>query len=138
MKKSNELRTGRHCVFNLHAHLVFVTKYRGGALDADAIERLRSIFGSICDRFDSELLEMNGEADHVHLLVRFQPKVALTRLVNSLKGASSRRLKNERPDLAERYFWKGALWSPSYYAGSAGGAPIEEIKAYVESQRTPG
>jgi len=86
MKKSSDIRSGRHCVFNLHAHLVFVTKYRRGALDADALERLKAIFSSICDRFDSELVEMNGEADHVHLLIRFQPKLALARLVNSLKG----------------------------------------------------
>ena len=137
MSQSTTIRTGRHCVFDLHAHLVFITKYREGALDEDAIERLHLAFTKVCTDFGVELVQMNGESDHVHLLVRYPPKVALSRLVNSLKGASSRRLKNERSDLAAHYFWKGALWSPSYYAGSAGGAPVDQIRAYVESQRTP-
>lgn len=73
---------------------------------------------------------------HVHLLVEYPPKVPVSALVNSLKGASSRRLRAERPDIAKRY-WKGVLWSPSYFASSCGGAPISIIKQYIEQKQTP-
>jgi putative transposase len=116
--------------------LVFVTKYRRGALDGDAILRLRVMFAKVCDDFEAELVELNGEDDHVHLLVSYPPKVSLSRLVNSLKGVSSRLLRRERPDLRGRY-WKSVLWSPSYFASSCGGAPLSIIQQYVKSQRTP-
>jgi len=137
MKKINDIRTGRHCVFALHVHLVFVTKYRKRVFDKAAIDRLRELFAHICAGFDAELKEMDGENDHVHLLINYPPKVALSALVNSLKGASSRVLRKERPDIAERFYYKGVLWSPSYFASSCGGAPIEIIRQYIEQQQAP-
>lgn len=137
MEKNNEIRTGRHCVFNLHVHLVFVTKYRRKVLDAKAIEILRESFAKVCTDFWAELVEMNGEHDHMHLLIHYPPKVALSALVNSLKGASSRILRNRYPEIAKRYY-KNVLWSPSYFAASCGGAPISIIRQYVEQQQTPG
>ncbi len=85
-----------------------------------------------------QTLEMDGEADHVHLLVNYPPKLAISHLVNSLKGVSSRLLRRDRPDIAGRYYYKGVLWSPSYFAGSCGGAPISIIRQYIEQQQTPG
>lgn len=120
----------------MHVLLVFVTKYRRGVFDEDAIERLRTIFAKVCADFEARLIEMDGEDDHVHLLVEYPPKVAISSLVNSLKGVSSRLLRKERPDIASRY-WKGALWSPSYFASSCGGAPISIVRQYIEQQRTP-
>jgi len=136
MKKNNDIRTGRHCVFNMHVHLVFVTKYRKKVLDARAIEILRESFTKICSDFEAELIEFNGEHDHVHLLAHYPPKVAISALVNSLKGASSRLLRNRYPEIAARYY-KNVLWSPSYFAASCGGAPISIIRQYVEQQQTP-
>jgi len=69
--------------------------------------------------------------------VNYPPKVAVSSLVNSLKGASSRVLRKERPDIASRFYYKGVLWSPSYFASSCGGAPIEIIRQYIEQQQTP-
>jgi putative transposase len=120
----------------MHAHLVFVTRYRRGVFDADAIERLKRLFTSVCCDFQAELVEVDGEHDHVHLLVQYPPKVAVSALVNSLKGVSSRLLRKERPDI-ERYYWKGGLWSPSYFAASCGGAPISIVREYIEQQQTP-
>jgi putative transposase len=136
MKKNNDIRTGRHCVFNMHVHLVFVTKYRKKVLDARALEILRESFTKVCADFEAELIEFNGEHDHVHLLVYYPPKVAVSALVNSLKGASSRVLRKRYPDVAERYY-KNVLWSPSYFAASCGGAPISIIRQYVEQQQAP-
>ena len=120
----------------MHVHLVFVTKYRKHVFDNDAIERLRVIFSSVCTDFGATLDEMNGEHDHVHLLIEYPPKMAVAMLVNSLKGVSSRLLRKQRPDIEKRY-WKNMLWSPSYFAASCGGAPISIIQKYVEQQQTP-
>jgi putative transposase len=108
--------------------LVFVTKYRYRIFDGNAIERLRAIFSKVCLDFEAQLVEMDGEDN--------PPKHSISALVNSLKGVSSRLLRLERPDLVRRY-WKGVLWSPSYFAASCGGAPIAVLKAYIEQQRTP-
>lgn len=120
----------------MHVHLVFVTKYRRDVLHSEALDRLRDIFAEVCLDFESTLLEMDGEDDHVHMLVAYPPKVSVSKLVNSLKGVSSRMLRKQCPDLASRYR-KGVLWSPSYFAGSCGGAPIEIVKRYIERQQTP-
>jgi putative transposase len=120
----------------MHVHLVFVTKYRRGVFDGDTINRLRVIFAKVCADFEAQRLEMDGEDDHVHLLVEYPPTVAISHLVNSLKGVSSRLLRKERPDLQTRY-WKGVLWSPSYFASSCGGAPISLVRQYIEQQQTP-
>lgn len=137
-----ELRTGRHVVFQLHAHLVFrpryvfLPRYRRRVFDRDALERLREIFENVCKDFEAELVAFNGETDHVHLLVNDPPKVAVSTLVNSLKGVSARYLRNQRPDIARRY-WHGGLWSASYFAASVGGAPISILRQYIENQRAP-
>lgn len=137
MKNETNIRRGRHCVFLMHVHLVFVTKYRRKIFDQDAIEKLRGYFASVCADFDVERVEMDGERDHVHLLINYPPKLAISNLVNSLKGVSSRLLRRDRPDIAQRYYYKGVLWSPSYFAGSCGGAPISIIHQYIEQQETP-
>jgi putative transposase len=118
---SSEFRTGRHVVFNLHAHLVFVTKYRYKVFDQKILEDMKNIFTKITNE---------------HLLVHYPPKVSLAKLVNSLKGVSSRRLRQNWPALEKKYY-KGVLWSPSYFAGSCGGAPIDIVKKYIQSQNRP-
>ena len=136
MTDASEYRRGRSCVSALHVHLVFVPKYRRHVFDGDAIDALRDIFAKVCADFGAELRVCDGEDDHVHLLVEYPPKVSVSGLVNSLKGVSSRLLRQRRPDIARRY-WKGILWSPSYFAASCGGAPLSVVRQYVEQQRTP-
>ena len=136
MTNDNDYRRGRHCVFALHAHLVFVTKYRRKVFSKDMLDDMRGVFASVCTDFEAELIEMDGEDDHVHLLVNYPPKIPLTKLVNSLKGVSSRRMRQMHPTLRPRYR-KGVLWSPSYFAASCGGAPISIIRQYIERQRNP-
>ena len=134
----SEIRKGRHCVFSLHVHMVFVTKYRRGVFDAASLEFVRNVLAKVCQDFGATLREFNGEKDHVHLLVDYPPKVCLSKLVNSLKGVSSRRLRQQNfPRVQEGLQHSSALWSPSYFAGSCGGAPLEIITDYIESQQTP-
>lgn len=132
-----EVRTGRHCIFMLHIHLVFVTKYRKAAFTNDMLNSLRTYFEKVCADFDCELEEFNGEKDHVHLLINYPPKVSVSKLVNSLKGVSSRRLRIDYAKDLSKVYWKEVLWSPSYFAGSVGGAPLSVLKQYIEQQQRP-
>ncbi|WP_462188772.1 MULTISPECIES: IS200/IS605 family transposase [unclassified Frankia] len=132
-----DIRTGRHCVFALHAHLVFVTKYRHRVFEDGHLTRLEEIMRAVCADFETDLAEFNGEGEHVHLLVNYPPKVALSRLVNSLKGVSSRRMRQEFPELARHYWRANRLWSGSYFAGSVGGAPLTAVRQYIEQQTRP-
>ena len=136
MSKSNEIRTGRHCVFLMHVHLVFVTKYRKQVFTAEILDAVKEIYADVCNDFESKLVEFDGEKDHVHLLVEYPPKVCVSKLVNSLKGVSSRHLRQRYPGMESNYY-NGALWSPSYFAGSCGGASLDVIKQYIEQQDRP-
>lgn len=137
MTENNEIRRGRHCVFMMHAHLVFVTKYRRGVFTQEILDDMRPMFASVCTDFEAELVEFDGEDDHVHLLVNYPPKVAISKLVNSLKGVSSFLIRKKNYPSIKKKLWGGALWSPSYFAASCGGAPIAIIRQYIEQQRTP-
>jgi putative transposase len=100
-------------------------------------ERCEEITRNVCQDFDAELKEFNGERDHVHLLVHYPPKVALSRLVNSLKGVSSRRLRHEYTGQVNRAIMRGRFWSRSHFAGSCGGAPLTVVRRYIENQQRP-
>jgi len=81
------------------------------------------------------LVELNGEDDHVHLLIEYPATVALSKLVNSLKGVTSRLLRVKNFSEVNSKLWGDHLWSPSYFAVSCGGAPIEIVRKYSEEQR---
>ncbi len=131
MSNSQDVRTGRHCVFDMHVHLVFVAKYRRDVFTKVMLETMHEVFERVCLDFEAELVEFDGEHDHVHLLVNYPPKIAISSLVNSLKGASSRILRTKHPEIKNK-LWGNALWSPSYFASSCGGAPIGIIKQYIQ------
>lgn len=126
-------------MFLLHAHLIFITKYRGKTLSDASLIYMEGLMRKICVEFEAELIEFNGETDHVHLLINYPPKMCLSKLINSLKGVSSRQIRKKFKGI--KYHWtgrkSGALWSPSYFAGSVGGAPIEVLKRYIEDQDRP-
>ena len=132
---TQELRRGRHCVFELNVHLVFVTKYRRSIFAEEHLDAIQAA-AKVCTDFGAHLREFNGERNHVHLLVSYPPKVAVSSLVNSLKGVTSRRLRSMFPEVEASYY-KGQLWSPSYFAASCGGAPLEKLKAYIDAQNRP-
>ncbi len=121
----------------MHVHLVFVTKYRKKVFSKQILADLKDIFTSICLDFESKLVEFEGEEDHVHLLINYPPKVAVSKLVNSLKGVSSRLIRKKKYSSIEHALWGDSLWSPSYFAGACGGAPLEVIRQYIEQQQSP-
>ena len=137
MTHYNDIRHGRHCVFNMHVHLVFVTKYRRGVFTKTILDEMRVIFANTCADLGAELIEFDGEDDHVHLLVNYPPKLSVSILVNTLKGVSSRLIRKAKHPSILQKIWGGSLWSPSYFAASCGGAPIAIIRQYIEQQQTP-
>jgi len=122
--------------------VVVVTTHRGRVFAARHLARLEELFRAVCAEVECELVEFNGDHDHVHLRLTYPPKVAVAKLVNSVKGVSARRLRREFSAL-ERRFWRGHLWSASCFAGSVGPAPLsvvrhEDQQALVgASPRTP-
>ena len=132
------LKNSRHAKHLLHAHLVFTPKYRKKIFTKAHLDCMQQVFDKVCLDFGAELVEFDGEQDHVHLLVLYPPKVAISHLVNSLKGVSSRRLRQQF-EIFKKAYWGNsvALWSRSYFAASVGGAPIEILRQYIEQQKTP-
>ena len=126
-----------HGVFILHVALDFRDEYRYRVFSDAHLIRLQQVMRDVSTDFEVELVEFNGEDNHVHLLVNFPPKVAISHLVNSLKGVSSRRMRQEFPELGARYWRRSKLWSGSYFAGSVGGAPLSIVKQYIEQQNRP-
>ena len=134
MPAKQEMKTLYHCVFSLHLHLVLVTKYRRRCIDAAILARLQAIFATLAERWGCELLEFNGEPDHVHLLLSVNPKVAPSVLVNNFKTVSSRLIRKEFATQVRRIYRKPVFWSRSYCIVSSGGAPLSVLKQYVQGQ----
>ncbi len=133
-----ELKSTRHAKYLLHAHIVFTPKYRKKIFTKEHLELMKEVFSNICEINDATLKEFDGEADHVHLLVLYPPRIALSVLVNSLKGVSSRRLRQNFKVFQKEYWGENvALWSRSYFVASVGGAPIEILRQYIEQLDTP-
>ncbi|MEY0017744.1 IS200/IS605 family transposase [Providencia rettgeri] len=126
----------RHSVSKLVVHLIFTTKYRRRLFDGKMLTQLREAFCSAAVKLECEILEMDGEPDHVHLLVAYPPKLAVSVMVNNLKSVSSRLLRQQNTHLRMQSK-TGLLWSRSYFVCSTGGATIETLRAYVQSQSTP-
>ena len=128
-----ELRGNNHSVFSIHFHLILVIKYRKKVIDERISERLKEIFEYIQDNYNIVLEEWNHDIDHVHVLFRSEPNSNISKFINAYKSASSRLIKKEYPSIKSRLY-KEAFWSQSFCLISTGGANIETIKKYIESQ----
>ena len=128
-----ELRNNNHSVFAIHFHLILVIKYRRKVIDERISERLKEIFEYIQDNYNITLEEWNHDIDHIHILFRSEPNTNVSKFINAYKSASSRLIKKEYPSIKARLY-KEAFWSQSFCLISTGGANIETIKKYIESQ----
>jgi putative transposase len=133
----DNVRRGRSVVYSLNVHLVFVTKYRRRAITDRVRGHLRATCDDVCTKMGATLREFDGEDDHVHLLVSYPPKLAISRLVNSLKLVSARLLRKRNLPEVRHKLWGTHFWTPSYYAGSCGGANLATVMRYIQSQRLP-
>ena len=128
-----ELDTNNHSVFLLYYHLVLVTKYRSKVINDAISNRLKEILEKIQSNYNITLQEWNHDKDHVHILFKAHPNSELSKFINAYKSASSRLIKKEFPEIMQK-LWKGHFWSRSYCLLTTGGAPIEVIKKYIETQ----
>lgn len=127
------LDNNAHSVFLMYYHLVMVVKYRRKVIDDDISNRAKEIFLYISHKYGITLEEWNHDSDHVHVMFRAQPRSELSKFINAYKSTSSRLIKKENPDIRSK-LWKEAFWSQSFCLMTTGGAPIETIRAYIESQ----
>ena len=132
-----QLDTNNHSVFLLYYHLVLVTKYRRKVIDDNISNRLKKIFEKIQNNYNITLQEWNYDKDHIHILFKAHPNTEISKFINAYKSASSRLIKKEFPEIKEQ-LWKEYFWSRSFCLLTTGGAPIEIIKKYIESQGEKG
>ncbi|MEM7768960.1 MAG: IS200/IS605 family transposase [Cyanobacteria bacterium P01_A01_bin.37] len=125
-----DYRRENHSVSDLKAHLIFVTKYRQKVLSARGLNVIENACRSVALKMGFQILEFNGEADHVHLLIEYPPKLSISQMANALKGVSSRLYG--QAGLPKPY-GKKSLWTPSHFSASVAGAPIEGLKQYIEN-----
>ncbi|MEH2261358.1 IS200/IS605 family transposase [Nostoc sp.] len=126
-------RRERHSVTDLKIHLVCVTKYRRSIFTLESLAEIEKSFQEVAKKMDFQIIEFNGEGNHVHSLIEYPPKLSVSQIVNALKGVSSRRYGQagyKKPH-------EQALWSPSYFAISVGGAPLEVLRQYIRNQEKP-
>lgn len=127
------LDSNAHSVFLLHYHLVLVVKYRRQIFNDEISNRAREIFEYIAPNYNITTEEWNHDKDHVHILFKAHPNTEISRFINAYKSASSRLLKKEFSQIRQK-LWEERFWSQSFCLLTTGGAPIEVIKKYIESQ----
>lgn len=131
--KSLDLDCNKHSVFLLNYHLVMVVKYRRKVITDQISDRLKDMFELIGKDYKITVDTWNHDTDHVHVLFRAEPKTELTKFLNAYKAASSRRIKQEFPEIRDK-LWKEAFWSQSFCLLTTGGAPLDVIRKYIETQ----
>ena len=131
------MKSHYHCVYKLTYHLVLVTKYRKKCLSNEMINRLEEIIKKNCTDWEIDLIEFNGEADHVHILLDMHPNIMPSKFINNLKTVSSRLIRKEFEEELKPYYWKPVLWTRAYCLLTTGGATIDVIREYIQNQERP-
>lgn len=133
-----KLKTKNHSAYRLFYHLVLSVKYRHKAITVEMLARLHEIFAELLIKWDCQLVEFGGEADHIHVLFEAHPTLELAMLVKNLKSVSSRRIRQEYSEHLQKYFWKPYFWNSAYCVISVGGrANIQTLLKYIENQDEP-
>ena len=127
------LDTNNHSVFLLYYHLVLVVKYRRQVFDDVMSEFAKNIFVHIATTYNITLEQWNHDKDHVHIMFRAHPNTEMSKFINAYKSASSRLIKKNFPAV-RRKLWKEMFWSRSFCLLTTGGAPIEVIRKYIQTQ----
>ena len=128
-----KLDNNNHSVFLLTYHLILVVKYRRKVIDDTISARIRKIGETIGENYHITFLDYNHDRDHIHILFKAHPNSEISKYINAFKSASSRLIKKEFPQV-RRQLWKEYFWSQSYCLLTTGGAPLEILKKYIESQ----
>jgi len=128
------VRHGNHFISDLKCHLILVTKYRRKVITSRVKEDLISMFTKICSELSANLLECNGEEDHIHLLLKYHPSSSISNIARRLKGISSRFIRSKNYSEISKKLWGSQFWSDGYYVTSCGGVTVDVLKKYIEAQ----
>lgn len=124
-----------HCVYDCRYHIVWITKYRRKALNADIKKRLEIHLTELCNELYVKILKVGMEEDHVHLYVSIPVTQPLPYVVKTLKGKTSFLLRKEFKEYLKRFYWKtNALWAVGYFVATVGEVTHDTIKKYIEQQ----
>lgn len=127
----------RGYVYNFHFHLIWVTKYRNQTFTTPQLsQEMQDILIHIANLHDIKIEKMEVMPDHVHMLISFPPKYSATNVVKALKGGSARLFLHNHPEIKQRQYWGGNLWSRSYYMSTLGDMSREVVENYIATQRT--
>lgn len=130
----SELHYGRGYVYSLQYHLVWCVKYRHDLLFGEVDRDLKIILNQIATDNDIQIIEMETDKDHIHLLIECKPQHIIPNMVKSFKGVSARLLFKQHPSLKSK-LWGGHLWNPSYFVATVSENTEEQIKAYIKNQK---
>jgi len=126
-------RKSAHSTYDIKYHIVWITKYRKIALTGKIAERTRELIRETCRQNDVEILAGHISKDHVHLLVSSPPHLSVSKLVQYIKGYSSRKLQMEYKEI-NKQFWGKHIWARGYFAASSGNVTDEVIAEYIRTQ----
>jgi len=126
-----EYRKGSHTVYDIQYHFVWVTKYRYQVLSGEVAERARELIRQTCMSRDIKILKGHVSKDHIHILVSCPPALSPAKIMQYLKGRSSRMLQDEFPHLKKRY-WGQHLWARGYFCATVGVVTDEQIREYID------
>lgn len=136
--ESDPLKTQNHSAFKLYYHIILTVKYRKKCITAPMLMRLEAVMSDVLQKWRCRLVEFNGEADHVHLLIEAHPALDLSRLIGNLKTVSARRVRVEYAEYLKQSFWKPYFWNKAYAVITVGGrANLETLLKYIQDQDAP-
>ena len=130
----NEYRHSAHAVYDIKYHVIWVTKYRYKILRGRVAERGREVIRQICAAREVVVVRGAISPDHIHMLLSVPPGLAPAKVVQYIKGRSSRLLQREFPELGKRY-WGQHMWARGYFCATVGAVDEATIKEYIESQK---
>lgn len=131
------MKSHYHCLYRLKYHLVLVTKYRRECFTEAMLQRLEMICREQCAKWEIALDEFGGKSDHIHLLLDMHPNIMPSKFINSLKTVTSRLIQKEFNEHLSNFYWKPVLWTRAYCLITAGAAPLEVLKEYIQKQERP-
>jgi putative transposase len=128
------MKSNQHAIYNLNYRLVVVKEYRHPVIDEQIKKRLVENAHNLFSKWKCELIEFNGEEEHIHIIFDALPQINLSNTINSFKSVSSRYIRKEFENESKVYYWKPYFWSRSYFIFTTGGTSLETIKKYVQNQ----
>lgn len=128
-------KTNRHCCYDIQYHLVLITKYRHPVIVEDVEKRLHEIIKQLLINAKCNVIEINSNKDHIHILFEAPPQICLSTLINNIKTVSSRRIRKEFVDYLSKYYWKPYFWSESYFIGTVSERTTKVVKQYIQNQK---